>query len=73
MLPELRDQLRTIGLYQLTSIKITVAPEEPEHKKPPAKSYTLTANVKETILNESQTCTYEPLKAALIRLAQRDH
>ena len=65
---ELRDKLRKeAGLYQLSSIKIGVI--EPAGQlstdEISTKKYTLSAEVKELVLNESQKYAYEPLKKAL--------
>ena len=71
-LPDLRDALRKeAGFYKLTSIKIAIqelarAPEKLTKKRGPR----LSAEAKETIISESEVCTYQPLKQALIQLAQ---
>lgn len=74
LLPELRDKLRKeAGLYQLSSIKITIiAPSSPMENPTPKKSLTLSEKAKATIISESQHCTYEPLKKALLHLAQSE-
>lgn len=71
-LPELRDQLRKKhGLYQLAAITVNVAipsvlkvPEKPRGEKKG-----LSASAKQTILQESQNCVYQPLQKALLHLA----
>ena len=70
--PELRDQLRKAVMYQLISIKIAVA-EEAEYKKTKKNMlHELTKQAKESIINESQKCSYEPLRKALVHLAHGD-
>lgn len=73
-LPELRDKLRKeAGMYQLSSIKITLI--EPPSFEPPNKAprrHTLSERAKTTILSESQNCQYQPLKKALLHLATGD-
>ena len=71
---ELRDKLRKeAGLYQLSSIKIGVI--EPAGQlstdEISTKKYTLSAEVKELVLNESQKYAYEPLKKALLNLTTK--
>lgn len=71
-IPELRDKLRKeAGMYQLSSIVVSVVE--------PVISYTQTAKVnahgisdeaKANIIKESQHCSYEPLKNALMHLAE---
>ncbi|HGF1459987.1 TPA: DciA family protein [Legionella pneumophila] len=74
LLPELRDKLRKeAGLYQLSSIKITIiAPSSQIENPAQKKSLTLSEKAKATIISESQHCTYEPLKKALLHLAQSE-
>lgn len=70
-IPELRDKLRKeFGMYQLSSIKINIV--EPNRYEPvkKTKSLSLSERTKEHIIKESQSCAYEPLKKALIHLAQ---
>jgi hypothetical protein len=71
-LPELRDKLRKeAGLYQLSSIKVSVADHGNEYKKVKKSiSYEMTEPTKEKIISEGQQCTYEPLRRALIHLAE---
>lgn len=73
-LPELRDRLRSIaGLYQLASIKITVAVEEncvkPNKIKP---NLLLSEKAKNCIIKNANDCSYPPLKQALQRLARSE-
>lgn len=69
-LPELRDALRKEAqIYQLTSIKITINTELIQQKKNCVKKQKLSAETKELIINESQQCTYQPLRNALLHLA----
>jgi hypothetical protein len=71
-IPELRDQLRKAGMYQLSSIKVTIADTQEYKKKSKSIHYELTHQTKERIVSESQHCTYEPLRQALLHLAQGD-
>lgn len=69
-LPELRDQLRKAGLYQLISIKIALAefdPQQPHNKS--SNKTTLSAAARRQIRNAGELCSYEPLRDALIHLA----
>ncbi|WP_058533158.1 DUF721 domain-containing protein [Legionella saoudiensis] len=70
LVPELRDNLRKAGLYQLLSIKISVVAPVVHYEKPaePQKQQ-LSAKAKEVIISESQHCSYEPLQKALLNLA----
>jgi hypothetical protein len=70
--PELRDQLRKAGMYQLSSIKISIADTQEYKKQKKAIHYELTHQAKENILSESQNCTYEPLRQALLHLVHGD-
>lgn len=69
-IPELRDKLRKAGMYQLSSIKVNIEPPSEYKKVVKSKNYTLTEQAKETIISESQNCSYEPLRKALIHLAE---
>lgn len=69
MLPELRDKLRKAGIYQLSSIKVNVDTNKEYQRITKTKEYELSSEAKKTIIKESQTCSYEPLRKALIRLA----
>lgn len=74
-IPELRDKLRKeAGMYQLSSIKVdigdTVAlPQSTIKKTPP---HVLSDSAKATLLSESEHCSYQPLKSALLHLARND-
>ena len=69
--PELRDRLRKeAGMYQLTSIKVALAESATFNEKSiQPKKHNLSEKAKETIISESQQCTYEPLQKALLNLA----
>ena len=71
-IPELRDKLRKeAGMYQLSSIKVSVLDHGNEYQKiKKSVSYELSQQTKEKIISESQHCTYEPLRRALIHLAE---
>ncbi|TAL64274.1 MAG: DUF721 domain-containing protein [Legionella sp.] len=73
-IPELRDKLRSeAGMYQLSSIKINVIEPTIDYNKTKTTSGpSLTTKAKETIIRESQQCSYEPLKEALLHLADSD-
>lgn len=74
-IPELRDRLRKeAGMYQLSSIKVSVVESENPLKKPEqyAVSHELSEKAKATIISESQHCTYQPLQKALLHLANGD-
>jgi hypothetical protein len=71
-LPQLRDALRKdAGLYQLSSIKIAITnpPHTPPKKQP---QHTLSLQAKNTILESSHNCSYQPLQQALMHLALGD-
>lgn len=70
-IPELRDRLRKeAGMYQLSSIKVSVAESTHDYRKPvQPKPHELSEKAKATIISESQNCTYQPLQRALIHLA----
>jgi hypothetical protein len=75
-IPELRDQLRKIsGLYQLSSITVTVAEQRTQvrPKKVNPSKRELSDEAKKTILQESQNCVYQPLKKALLSLAEGEN
>lgn len=73
-IPELRDRLRQPDMYpQLSSIKVTIEiPTALAHQTKKKHPNKLTAETRETILNESQHCSYEPLRKALLHLAQEE-
>lgn len=70
-IPELRDKLRKeAGMYQLSSIKVSVIEAMVSYEQPPKEStHALSEKAKASIISESQNCTYQPLKNALIHLA----
>jgi len=70
-IPELRDKLRKeAGMYQLTSIKVTLAAPEIDYNQPKKTTpHQLSDKAKATIISESQYCAYEPLRNALLHLA----
>ncbi|MGM9452595.1 DciA family protein [Legionella bozemanae] len=74
-IPELRDKLRKeAGMYQLSSIKVTVIePQIHYEKSRPLQKHGLSEKAKATIISESQSCTYEPLQKALLHLADGDN
>ena len=70
-IPELRDTLRKAGMYQLSSIKVNIDSPTTEYKKvKKVRTYELTKQAKESIISESQHCSYEPLRIALYNLAE---
>lgn len=72
-LPELRDKLRSeAGLYQLTSIKVSVANKETHKVSKPLAKANISTKARETILMSSEQCDYLPLKEALQRLAKAE-
>ncbi|MFI4963108.1 MAG: DciA family protein [Legionellales bacterium] len=70
-IPELRDRLRKeAGLYQLSSIKVSLVEPSILYEKPTKKvKYTLSDKAKASIISESTHCSYQPLKKALLHLA----
>lgn len=71
-LPELRDALRKkAGIYQLASIKISVAAGTLSQSQSSTPTYLPLSNQAcETILSGSEQCDYDPLKRALRQLAE---
>lgn len=71
MLPELRDKLRKeAGMYQLSSIKMSVIEPPTNYEKPErTNNHKISDKAKASIISESEYCRYEPLKKALIHLA----
>lgn len=68
--PELREKLRKeAGIYQLTSIKIMIAPPVIPLAKSPSQLPALSIIARDTILMASEQCTYIPLREALHQLA----
>ena len=72
ILPELRDRLRSeAGIYQLGSIKITVATDElAVHRPKQAKKCNLSSKAREVIMSGTEQCDYPPLKKALQHLGK---
>ena len=70
-IPELRDRLRKeAGMYQLTSIKVSVIEPTVVYEKPNQQvTHELSEKAKATIISEGQQCTYQPLQKALLHLA----
>lgn len=71
-LPELRDRLRKeAGMYQLLSIKvdIVIPPTLQQEEVKPKALHALTEQAKASIISESQNCSYQPLRQALLHLA----
>lgn len=69
-IPDLRDKLRKdAGMYQLSSIKIQIVEQSADYEKPVPSPHTLTDKAKATIISESEQCTYQPLRKALLHLA----
>lgn len=73
--PELRDKLRKeAGMYQLSSIKITVTNPQPFEKKLKKENKPfLSDKAKAEIIQQSQQVSYQPLKKALMQLGSKDH
>ncbi|MBA2657595.1 MAG: DUF721 domain-containing protein [Tatlockia sp.] len=69
-LPELRDKLRQEGLYQLTSIKISLPNFEEDliQKKAVIKT-AISAKARLNIERAAKDCSYQPLRDALYNLA----
>ncbi len=72
ILPEMRDKLRVqAGMYQLTSIKITINKNCNTPNKAKAKpGRELSAQARNIIQDSSEQCSYEPLKKALKALSK---
>lgn len=72
-IPELRDKLRGSGMYQLSSIKITISgPLKTERKAKLKVNHSLSSEAKAAILSESEHCSYHPLKMALMHLGRTE-
>lgn len=68
--PELRDKLRgEAGVYQLSSIKISIETIEKQKPTKPSNHLKLSAQARRTILSSGDKCEYQPLKDALLHLA----
>lgn len=68
-LPELRDSLRAAGIYQLVSIKITVATENRSPIQKKTIGQAISSKARESIATHAEQCLYPPLRQALYRLA----
>jgi hypothetical protein len=70
-IPELRDKLRKeAGMYQLSSIKVTIIEPATQYRKADQPSSNdISDKAKANIISESQNCTYQPLRKALLDLA----
>ena len=70
-LPELRDKLRSeAGIYQLSSIKVTIAITEATHSTQRLTTPPLSTKACEAINAGGDQCNYPPLKQALHQLAR---
>lgn len=72
-IPALRDQLRKeAGLYQLLSIQIKVIDpqNDPIKTMKIEKPHSLSTTARHTIQTAGEQCDYQPLKAALYKLAE---
>lgn len=71
-LPALRDTLRKeAGIYQLSSIKVTVATLEATPSAKDNLSLSLSSKAREAIIACGEQCSYEPLKRALAQLGSK--
>ncbi len=71
--PELRDKLRIEAhIYQLTSIKITIALIKSAELTKSKISPSLSSSARSTIIGSLENCNYLPLKEALLKLASID-
>lgn len=70
-IPDLRDKLRKeAGLYQLSSIKISIIDPINQYEHPEKNAHhPLSEQAKATLICESENCAYQPLKRALLHLA----
>lgn len=72
-LPELRDKLRKAGLYQLTSIKISVVEADCRQTAKKQRNRThLSTKARTNIRQAGELCDYQPLKDALFQLAEEE-
>lgn len=68
--PELRDKLRCeAGIYQLSSIKVTVAIESAAKPAKKTSIKPISTKARDNILAQASECSYLPLKDALLSLA----
>lgn len=72
VLPDLRDHLRHAGIYQLSSIKITVSTFTAQANQPQAKKSHLSTKARAAIIEHATHCNYLPLQEALLRLARKN-
>ena len=73
ILPELRDKLRTeAGIYQLASIKITVAAEKKMVVTKQTRACVLSDKAREVITAGGELCDYPPLKQAFRHLVAEE-
>jgi len=73
VVPELRDKLRKDAkIYQLTSIKITIATIKSEELNKSKISPSLSSRARAGIISSLENCNYLPLKEALLKLASID-
>jgi hypothetical protein len=71
-LPEIRDKLRKeAGIYQLTSIKVTVSSSTLASSRPKSFLPSISTKAQATIIAEAEQCHYAPLKEALIKLVNK--
>lgn len=71
LLPDLRDDMRKSGIYQLTSIKCIITTiDDPRPHASKQSGLTLSNQARTTIHEASEACTYLPLKKALLDLAR---
>lgn len=69
LVPELRDNLRrNAGLYQLSSIKISVATTEVHQPQKKKQKINLSSQARYHIQEIANSCEYPPLKQALHQL-----
>jgi hypothetical protein len=73
ILPELRDKLRKeAGIYQLSSIKITIAMPEKTASTSQKTKFRLSDTSKAALIAAGDQCEYLPLKEALHHLARKN-
>ncbi len=70
VLPELRDNLRQDGMYQLTSLKIIIMLPPSPSKPIMTRARPLSEIAIQAIVSSAAQCAYPPLQAALYRLAR---
>ena len=73
VLPEIRDKLRKEGgIYQLTSIKVTVASVDINPAPKRNNSPKLSSKARSAIIDGGYQCKYAPLRQALLNLANEN-